>query len=73
MTLLVTLSVIDANVRRTISASLPAKAPNLFFLDIPSADAGRFGQAISWWCASASRAEAPPVPAKLALVRPVTP
>lgn len=42
VTLLVTLSLIDANVRRTISASLPAKAPNLFFLDIPSADADRF-------------------------------
>ncbi|AWN36729.1 ABC transporter permease [Methylobacterium radiodurans] len=42
VTLLVTLSVIDANVRRTISASLPAKAPNLFFLDIPSAEADRF-------------------------------
>jgi putative ABC transport system permease protein len=42
VTLLVTLSLIDANVRRTISATLPAKAPNLFFLDIPSRDAGTF-------------------------------
>jgi putative ABC transport system permease protein len=42
VTLLVTLSLIDANVRRTISASLPARAPNLFFLDIPSRDAGAF-------------------------------
>jgi putative ABC transport system permease protein len=42
VTLLVTLSLIDANVRRTISATLPAKAPNLFFLDIPSRDAGAF-------------------------------
>ena len=42
VTLLVCLSLIDANVRRTLSASLPARAPNLFFLDIPSADASRF-------------------------------
>lgn len=40
--LLVTLSLIDANVRRTISATLPARAPNLFFLDIPSRDAAQF-------------------------------
>ena len=42
VTLLVTLSLIDANVRRTISATLPARAPNLFFLDITSRDAAQF-------------------------------
>ncbi|GJE36239.1 ABC transporter permease [Methylobacterium persicinum] len=42
VTLLVALSLIDANVSRTISATLPAKAPNLFFLDIPSHDSVRF-------------------------------
>ncbi|MGU3559131.1 ABC transporter permease [Methylobacterium radiotolerans] len=42
VTLLVTLSLIDANVRRTISATLPARAPNLFFLDIPSRDVAQF-------------------------------
>ena len=42
VTLLVTLSLIDANVRRTLTNSLPAKAPNLFFLDIPSSDAEAF-------------------------------
>lgn len=42
VTLLVTLSLIDANVRRTLTNSLPAKAPNLFFLDIPSGDADAF-------------------------------
>jgi len=42
VTLLVALSLIDANVSRTISATLPAKAPNLFFLDIPSREAARF-------------------------------
>lgn len=42
VTLLVTLSLIDVNVRRTLTNSLPARAPNLFFLDIPSADADAF-------------------------------
>ncbi|TXM70199.1 MULTISPECIES: FtsX-like permease family protein [unclassified Methylobacterium] len=42
VTLLVTLSLIDVNVRRTISATLPARAPNLFFLDIPAADSNAF-------------------------------
>ncbi|MDO9425556.1 MAG: FtsX-like permease family protein [Methylobacterium sp.] len=42
VTLLVTLSLIDANVRNTLSNSLPARAPNLFFLDIPAADSEGF-------------------------------
>ncbi|WP_430913361.1 ABC transporter permease [Methylobacterium sp. sgz302541] len=42
VTLLVTLSLIDANVRRALSSSLPARAPNLFFLDIPASDAASF-------------------------------
>lgn len=52
VTLLVALSLIDANVSRTISATLPAKAPNLFFLDIPSREAARFRDYL--------HAEAPP-------------
>lgn len=42
VTLLVTLSLIDANVRRTLTSSLPARAPNLFFLDIPAGEADGF-------------------------------
>ncbi|WP_132249680.1 ABC transporter permease [Methylobacterium segetis] len=42
VTLLVTLSLIDANVRRTLTSTLPARAPNLFFLDIPAAEADAF-------------------------------
>ncbi len=42
VTLLVTLGLIDANVRNTLSNSLPARAPNLFFLDIPAADSEGF-------------------------------
>ncbi|WP_019905479.1 ABC transporter permease [Methylobacterium sp. 77] len=46
VTLLVTLSLIDANVRRTLTSSLPARAPNLFFLDIPAAEADGFHTAL---------------------------
>ena len=46
VTLLVTLSLIDANVRRTLTSSLPARAPNLFFLDIPAAEADGFHAAL---------------------------
>ncbi|GEP10743.1 ABC transporter permease [Methylobacterium gnaphalii] len=42
VTLLVTLSVIDANITRALTSSLPGKAPNLFFLDIPSRDSDAF-------------------------------
>lgn len=42
VTLLVTLSLIDVNVRQTLTSSLPARAPNLFFLDIPAAEADAF-------------------------------
>ncbi|MCF4126642.1 ABC transporter permease [Methylobacterium sp. SyP6R] len=44
ITLLVALSLIDANITRTLTRSLPAKAPSLFFLDIPSRDADAFDQ-----------------------------
>ena len=42
VTLLVTLSTIDANLRREIGRTLPERAPNFFFIDIPSARADAF-------------------------------
>ncbi len=44
VTLLVTLSLIDANVRRELTRSLPARAPSLFFLDVPSREADAFSR-----------------------------
>jgi len=40
--LLVTVIEIDANLRHTFTAEMPATAPSFYFLDIPSADAERF-------------------------------
>ncbi|TIP52038.1 MAG: hypothetical protein E5X68_38820, partial [Mesorhizobium sp.] len=38
LTLLVTLALIDGNLRQQISGSLPERAPNFFFVDIQSGD-----------------------------------
>ncbi|WP_407522248.1 ABC transporter permease [Methylobacterium oryzisoli] len=59
ITLLVTLSLIDASLTRTLTRSLPARAPSLFFLDIPSRDAAAFDQFLG---AAAPRAKIERVP-----------
>jgi putative ABC transport system permease protein len=42
ITLLVALAVIDANLRRQLTQTLPERAPSFFFLDIPNGAVGRF-------------------------------
>jgi putative ABC transport system permease protein len=42
LALLVTVIEIDGNLHRQFTAALPDKAPSFYFLDIPSADSGRF-------------------------------
>ncbi len=42
--LLVTVIEIDGNLRQQFAAELPAKAPSFYFLDIPSDQAGKFGE-----------------------------
>ncbi|RUW69543.1 MULTISPECIES: ABC transporter permease [unclassified Mesorhizobium] len=46
LTLLVTLALIDGNLRRQISGSLPERAPNFFFVDIQSGDVDAFSALI---------------------------
>lgn len=43
LTVLVTITQIDGNLRRQFMASLPEKAPSFYFIDIPSTEAERFG------------------------------
>ncbi len=43
VTLIVALAVIDTTLSRELESSLPRRAPNFYFLDVPSADAERFG------------------------------
>ncbi len=47
LTLLVTLALIDGNLRRQISGSLPERAPNFFFVDIQAADVDAFSGLVS--------------------------
>ena len=42
LTLLVTLALIDGNLRRQIGGNLPERAPNFFFVDIQAADVDAF-------------------------------
>jgi putative ABC transport system permease protein len=42
LTLLVALGLIDVNLRRALTSTLPERAPSFFFLDIPNAETARF-------------------------------
>lgn len=46
LTLLVTLALIDGNLRRQISGSLPEQAPNFFFVDIQASEVDAFTQTL---------------------------
>ncbi|WP_442581226.1 ABC transporter permease [Mesorhizobium sp. ASY16-5R] len=46
LTLLVTLALIDGDLRRQISGSLPERAPNIFFVDIQAADVDAFSNLV---------------------------
>src|SRR5260221_11400426 len=43
LAVLVTITQIDGNLRRQFLAALPEHAPSFFFIDVPAADADRFG------------------------------
>ena len=47
LALLVTLSMIDGNLRRQISDQISAEAPNFFFVDIPSVQIGEFREVVA--------------------------
>lgn len=46
LTLLVTLALIDGNLRRQIAGNLPEQAPNFFFVDIQSGDSDAFAELV---------------------------
>ncbi|BCH29989.1 glycosyl transferase family 1 [Mesorhizobium sp. L-8-10] len=46
LTLLVTLALIDGNLRRQIAGSLPERAPNFFFVDIQNSEADAFSRLV---------------------------
>jgi putative ABC transport system permease protein len=44
LAVLVTITQIDGNLRRQFLAALPDRAPSFYFIDIPTQEAGRFGE-----------------------------
>ncbi|WP_079545129.1 ABC transporter permease [Bradyrhizobium lablabi] len=44
LAVLVTITQIDGNLRRQFLAALPDRAPSFYFIDIPTTEAGRFGE-----------------------------
>ncbi|WP_137930366.1 ABC transporter permease [Mesorhizobium comanense] len=59
LTLLVTLALIDGNLRQQISGSLPERAPNFFFVDIQSSDVDAFSALIGKEAPQATFAKVP--------------
>jgi putative ABC transport system permease protein len=59
LTLLVTLALIDGNLRQQISGSLPERAPNFFFVDIQSSDIDAFSTLIGKEAPQATFAKVP--------------
>jgi putative ABC transport system permease protein len=57
--LLVTVIEIDGNLRRQLSAELPAKAPSFYFLDIPSDQAAKFSTFVRTHAPTAKLEEVP--------------
>jgi putative ABC transport system permease protein len=53
ITLLVTLALIDANLTRQLTQTLPERAPSFFFLDIPNAEARAFDEFLKGQAAGA--------------------
>jgi len=54
LAVLVTITQIDGNLRRQFMAALPEHAPSFYFIDIPAADAARFGDFLKTTAPSAT-------------------
>ena len=59
LSLLVTLALIESNLRNQLTATLPERAPSFFFIDIPSADSERFSKFVLGQAAGARLDEVP--------------
>jgi putative ABC transport system permease protein len=59
MSLLVTLLLVEANMRRELEAALPGRAPSFFFLDLSSSEAERFRNFVRERAPSGRLAEVP--------------
>lgn len=71
LALLVTLTLIDGNLRRQLTQSLPKSAPSFFFVDIPSNDVERFNAFMKQNAGSGELSEVPMLRGRILRVKDV--
>jgi len=71
LALLVTLTLIDGNLRRQLTQSLPKSAPSFFFVDIPSNDVGQFNAFVRQRAGSGELSEVPMLRGRILRVKDV--
>jgi putative ABC transport system permease protein len=71
LALLVTLTLIDSNLRRQLTQALPKSAPSFFFVDIPSSDVERFNAFIKQNAGAAELTEVPMLRGRILRVKEV--
>lgn len=71
LALLVTLTLIDGNLRRQLTQALPKSAPSFFFVDIPSNDVERFNAFVRERSANAELTEVPMLRGRILRVKDV--
>ncbi len=69
LALLVTLTLIDGNLRRQFTAGLPERAPSFYFLDVQANDAARFDRFIEQHAPAAKLERVPMLRGRIASVR----
>lgn len=71
LSLLITLTLIDGNLRRQLTQSLPKSAPSFFFVDIPSSDVEQFNAFIRQRGGSGELSEVPMLRGRILRVKDV--
>jgi putative ABC transport system permease protein len=69
LALLVTLTLIDGNLRRQFTAGLPERAPSFYFLDVQASDAARFDRFIEQHAPGAKLERVPMLRGRIVSVR----
>jgi putative ABC transport system permease protein len=72
LSLLVTLALIEGNMQRQLTGTLPERAPSFFFIDIPSSDVERFNAFVRGQAPAADLAEVPLLRGRIVRVKDVS-
>ncbi|HEX5779170.1 MAG TPA: FtsX-like permease family protein [Xanthobacteraceae bacterium] len=71
LSLLVTLALIEGNMQRQLTGTLPERAPSFFFIDIPSSEVERFNAFVRGQAPNADLAEVPLLRGRIVRVKDV--